>query len=110
MNKQQLIKEIAANGSISTAQAAEALELVLDTLVRRVLAGNAVSVTGFGKLQAIHTPARRARNPQTGERILVPAGKRIVFRPAAAFTAMARGKRPVPEAGRSAARKSPKSA
>jgi DNA-binding protein HU-beta len=110
LNKQQLIKEIAANGSISTARAADALELVLDTLVRRVLDGDAVSVTGFGKLQAVHTPARRARNPQTGERILVPAGKRIAFRPAAAFTAMARGERPVPEAGRSAARKSPKSA
>jgi DNA-binding protein HU-beta len=67
LNKQQLIKEIAANGSISTAQAAEALELVLDTLVRRVLDGDAVSVTGFGKLQAVHTPARHARNPQTGD-------------------------------------------
>ncbi|MGW1615659.1 HU family DNA-binding protein [Streptomyces sp. NPDC002285] len=108
MNKQQLITEIAANGRISTTQAAEALDLVLDTLVRRVLDGNAVSVTGFGKLQAVHTPARRARNPQTGERVLVPAGKRITFRPAAAFTAMARGERPVPGPGQSAARKSPK--
>ncbi|WP_318199185.1 HU family DNA-binding protein [Streptomyces sp. SCL15-4] len=58
--------------------AAEALEVVLDTLVRRVLDGDAVSVTGFGRLQAVHTSARRARNPQTGERVLVPAGRRIV--------------------------------
>ncbi|WP_309053932.1 HU family DNA-binding protein [Streptomyces sp.] len=48
----------------------------------------------FGRLQAVHTPARRARNPQTGERVLVPAGRRIVLRPGAAFTAMARGERP----------------
>ncbi|WP_308435318.1 HU family DNA-binding protein [Streptomyces griseoviridis] len=67
---------------------------MLDTLVRRVLDGDAVSVTEFGRLQAVHTPARRARNPQTGERVLVPAGRRIVFRPGTAFTAMARGERP----------------
>ncbi|MFJ6437876.1 HU family DNA-binding protein [Streptomyces sp. NPDC091416] len=107
MNKQQLTKAIADSGSISTTQAAEALDLVLDTLVRRVLDGEAIAVTGFGARQAVHSPARRAHNPQTGERILVPARKRITFRPAAAFTAMARGERPVPEAGHSAARKSP---
>jgi DNA-binding protein HU-beta len=99
------------NGFAGTeSAAAEALEVVLDTLVRRVLDGDAVSVTEFGRLQAVHTPARRARNPQTGERVLVPAGRRIVFRPGTAFTAMARGERPVPEAGRSAVRQSPKSA
>ncbi|MCX4682073.1 HU family DNA-binding protein [Streptomyces sp. NBC_01433] len=108
MNKQQLIDEIAANGSIPKAQAAEALDLVLDTMVRRVLNGDDISVTGFGRLHSVHTPARRARNPQTGASVLIPRRKHIKFSPGAAFTAMVRGERPVPPTGRSAASKRPK--
>ncbi|ATM24522.1 histone-like DNA binding protein (plasmid) [Streptomyces alboflavus] len=109
MNKQQLIEQMAANGGVTRAQAAHSLDLVLDTLVREVIDGNDVSVTGFGKLAAVRTHARRGRNPQTGEPILVPASKRIKFTPGSAFTAMARGTRPVP-VGRSAASKRPKTA
>ncbi|MFJ8752026.1 HU family DNA-binding protein [Streptomyces sp. NPDC102441] len=108
MNKQQLIDEIAANGSIPKVQAAEALNLVLDTMVRRVLDGDDISVTGFGRLHSVHTPARTARNPQTGEPVVIPRRKHVKFSPGAAFTEMVRGERPVPPSGRSAAGKRPK--
>lgn len=108
MNKQQLIDEIAANGGISKPEAAAALNVVLDTLIRRVVSGDAVSVTGFGTLQAVTTPAHRARNPQTGNTVLVPARKKVKFSPGAAFTEMVRGDRAVPPAGQSSARKRPR--
>ncbi|MGW1496442.1 HU family DNA-binding protein [Streptomyces sp. NPDC002402] len=108
MNKKQLIDEIAANGGISKLEAAAALNVVLDTLIRRVVSGDSVSVTGFGKLQAVTTPAHRARNPQTGNKVLVPPRRRVKFSPGAAFTEMVRGDRALPPADQSSARKRPR--
>lgn len=84
------------------------MNVVLDTLIRRVVSGDSISVTGFGTLQAVTTPAHRARNPQTGTKFLVPARKNVRFSPGAAFTEMVRGDRPVPPVGQSSARKRPR--
>ncbi|NEB71400.1 HU family DNA-binding protein, partial [Streptomyces fulvissimus] len=51
--------------------AAEAVDAVLDAMVRAVVAGERVSVTGFGSFEKVDRPARYARNPQTGERVRV---------------------------------------
>ncbi|MFZ3491777.1 HU family DNA-binding protein [Streptomyces sp. 5.8] len=107
LNKQQLINEIAANGNISKKDAAAALNVVLDTLIRRVISGDTVSVTGFGTFQTVNTPAHRARNPQTGSEIRIPERKNVRFSPGVAFTDMVRGDRATPPAGESSARKRP---
>jgi DNA-binding protein HU-beta len=42
--------------------------------------GERVIVRDFGTFTVVDTPARKARNPATGETVDVPAGKKVKFR------------------------------
>lgn len=55
--------------------------VVRDGLVR----DGSVRIHGFGTFQLRPTAARVGRNPRTGERIRIPAGNRVIFRPAKAL-------------------------
>lgn len=47
--------------------------------------GGEVSLPSMGKLVAIRTKARDARNPKTGEKLHLPERFRVVFRPSKDF-------------------------
>jgi DNA-binding protein HU-beta len=70
VNKAQLVEAIADKMG-GRQQPADAVDHVLDAIVRAVVAGERVSVTGFGSFEKVDRPARYARNPQTGERVRV---------------------------------------
>ncbi|MFD5388520.1 HU family DNA-binding protein [Streptomyces sp. NPDC056669] len=106
MNKAQLINVVAkATGDRATAKLA--VEAVLDAMVRAVVAGEVVSVTGFGSLTREMRPAHSANNPQTGERMQVGPTHIVKFRPGARFKALVAGRRAMPESG-NCIRKNPK--
>ncbi|MFJ4189403.1 HU family DNA-binding protein [Kitasatospora sp. NPDC089509] len=87
--------------------AARAVEAVLDAIVRAVVEGERVSVTGFGTFQAVEVASRTARNPQTGARVTVVACRIPRFRAHERFRDFADGRRELPQEG-SATRKDPK--
>ncbi|WP_369258855.1 HU family DNA-binding protein [Streptomyces sp. R35] len=106
MNKAQLIQAVADKGG-SHLTPTEAVETVLDVMVRAVAADDAVSVTGFGTLLARRRPKRRARNPQTGETVVVDASRVVKFRPGVRFQDLVDGRADMPESGNSI-KKAPK--
>lgn len=72
MNKAELVKALEERlGSRKAAQ--DALEVVLDTIVREVAKGGRVAITGFGTFEKAARAARTGRNPRTGETIEIPA-------------------------------------
>lgn len=72
VNKRVLIDRLApALGGRQPA--ARAIEAVLDAIVRAVVEGEPVSVTGFGTFETVQAASRNARNPQTGGKVVVPA-------------------------------------
>ncbi|WP_439680012.1 HU family DNA-binding protein [Embleya sp. MST-111070] len=84
MNKAQLVEAIADKLG-GRAAAEEAVDAVLDTIIRSVVAGDRVSVTGFGSFEKVDRAARYARNPQTGERVRVKKTSVPRFRPGQGF-------------------------
>lgn len=100
MNKAQLVEAVAAQTG-GRAKAATAVDAVLDAIVRAVVAGDTVSVTGFGSISARDVPARFARNPQTGDRVKVPATRALRFRPGAKFKDLVARREPLPASGNS---------
>jgi|SRR5882757_3313812 len=106
MNKAQLIERVRElHGNQLTAE--QAVEAVLDTVVREVAAGGNVAVTGFGTLDAMPVAARYVRNPATGEKLWMLATHRVRFRAGQSFTELAAGDRELPETG-SAIKKAPR--
>lgn len=106
MNKAQLVEAVAEQLGGRRA-AAEAVDAVLDTIVRTVTAGDRVSVTGFGTFEPVDRAPRLARNPQTGERVKVKKTRVPRFRPGQGFKDLVSGSKKLPKNGPSV-KKAPK--
>lgn len=73
----------AANPEISRAKHTASFNAVIDALKTLLCQGNDISLTRFGSFKVRETPERPARNPMTGEKVIVPAYKRVAFKASA---------------------------
>ena len=80
MNKQELIRKIAADAGLTQKQAAAALESTVKAIEDTVADGGKVSLIGFGTFEAKERKARTSRNPRTGEAVEVPASTAPAFK------------------------------
>jgi DNA-binding protein HU-beta len=96
VNKAQLVEAIADKLG-GRQQAAVAVDIVLDAIIRAVVSGERVSVTGFGSFEKVERPARYARNPQTGERVRVKKTSVPRFRAGQGFKDLVAGTKRLPK-------------
>jgi DNA-binding protein HU-beta len=93
MNKAQFIAALAPHFNGSKKEAAHAVDIVFDTIVRNMSAGNDVMINDFGKFKKVDRKARMGRNPFTGETIKIKASKKARFLPAKALKEIISGDR-----------------
>ena len=99
MNKAELIDELTKKLGTDRRQATDAVENVVDTIVRAVHKGDSVTITGFGVFEQRRRAARVARNPRTGETVKVKPTSVPAFRPGAQFKAVVSGAQRLPAEG-----------
>ena len=75
MNRSDLCKRLAANTSLTNADAAAAIDAVILTITGALAAGETVTIAGFGTFSTRDRAAGQARNPRTGEAVAVPAAR-----------------------------------
>jgi len=85
MNKTQFIASLAPHFNGSKKEAAHAVEIVFDSIVRNIHKGEDVTINDFGKFKKVDRKARKGRNPFTGETIMIKASKKVRFLPAKAL-------------------------
>ena len=85
MNKAELVADVAERMSDSKMKAEEAVNAVFDAITAALKNGDEVRLPTFGVFVVSQTAERKARNPQTGEEVIVPAGRRARFRPGKAL-------------------------
>lgn len=85
MNRKDLVETVAREVGLPAAQADAALTAVLDGVVAAVVAGERVTLPGFGTFEQRSRAARSGRNPQTGEPLEIAATVAPAFKAAAAF-------------------------
>ena len=83
MNKLELVDHVAEGAELSKVKAAEALEAVLDGIVKTLKKGEEVRLVGFGTFSVRERKAGKGRNPATGEEIKIAASKNARFKPGA---------------------------
>lgn len=81
MNKTELIAKVAEKSGFTKKDTETVVEAVLDVIQEVLANGEAVQLVGFGTFEARERAARIGRNPQTGEKITIPAGKVPAFKP-----------------------------
>ncbi|GAA5159266.1 hypothetical protein GCM10023321_40160 [Pseudonocardia eucalypti] len=110
MNKAELVTALAERLDGDRKSAAEALDGLVDVIVRAVQAGETVTVTGFGVFERRERAARAGRNPRTGEVIQLPAAAIPGFRAGAMFRDVVSGARELGEPAPSRPRTRPAAA
>ncbi len=93
MNKAQFIAALAPHFNDSKKEAAHAVEIVFDTIVRSLHKGEDVMINDFGKFKKVDRKARMGRNPFTGETIKIKASKKARFLPAKGLKDVISGER-----------------
>jgi len=75
---------IAAEQSLTKAQAKSIVDSVFKHIAEAAKAGTETNIASFGKFKIKDMPEREARNPSTGATIKVAASKKLTFTPAKA--------------------------
>lgn len=68
-----IIKRVAQNTELSQAAVTKVYQGIFNEIAEALWSGESVTIPGFAFFELVDTPARKARNPRTGEQIDVPA-------------------------------------
>ena len=91
--KVDLIGQVkATNPKMTKIQAREAVETILRTIKSSLENGDDVLLSGFGKFNVKDKPARKTRNPKTGESMMLAARKVLTFKPSGKLREKVNGK------------------
>jgi DNA-binding protein HU-beta len=75
VTKSEFVEQVSSESGLSKSDATKAVDAVLQVIEDTLKRGSEVSFTGFGKFSVADRGARQGVNPQTGERIQIPASK-----------------------------------
>jgi len=80
MTKDEMIAKIAKDANINKRQAGDAMKSFFDNVTSNLKRGKKVSFVGFGTFSVSKRKARIGHNPQTGEKLNIPACRVPHFR------------------------------
>lgn len=81
MNKAELINRVAEVSDLTKKDATSAVDAVFDVISQALANNEPVKVNNFGNFEVRERAARKGRNPQTGEEVDIPAGRKPAFKP-----------------------------
>ena len=81
MTKAEIVEQIYERVGFSKKEAAELVEKVFEIIKETLAQGEKVKISGFGNFVVRQKNARKGRNPQTGQEILLEARKVLTFKP-----------------------------
>eukprot|EP00493_Phyllostaurus_siculus_P003781 UN03796 len=85
MTRDELEDAISSRTGVTTEQARNSLEAMLETIIEAVAEGDKVSLIGFGSFETRIRKARTGRHPKTGEVMRIPEAKVPAFAAADTF-------------------------
>ena len=81
MTKAELVDEVAKVVELTKKQAEAIVNIVFDSIVESLRAGEKIELRGFGSFRLRSRKSRTGRNPKTGEKVDVPSKKIPYFKP-----------------------------
>ncbi|WP_031568610.1 HU family DNA-binding protein [Acidithiobacillus thiooxidans] len=80
MTKTEFVAALARHGEMTKTEAEKLFQIFRNTLETELPAAGKIALSGFLTIEVVDKPARKARNPATGQEIEVPARKSIKFK------------------------------
>lgn len=85
MNKVGLIDVVSKKTGFTKKDTGAVVDALVEAVIEASVAGEEVSIAGFGKFSVTERAAREGRNPATGETIQIEASKSPKFKAATAY-------------------------
>jgi DNA-binding protein HU-beta len=79
MNKGELVSVVAKKTNLTKKETELALTVILETIIDTLASGEKVTLVGFGSFEVRERKAREGVNPDTREKIEIPASKLPAF-------------------------------
>ena len=80
LTKEKLISRLQTQVGLSKQESRSTVERVLDIMKESLAQGEDLLISGFGKFSVRQKNARRGRNPQTKENLILRARRVVVFK------------------------------
>ena len=80
MNKADFVSTLAGKAEVSKAKAEQLLAAFQETIQEGLKNDGDVTLRGFGAFAVKDTKEKAGRNPKTGEKIQIPAGRKVAFK------------------------------
>jgi len=80
MNKSQVAAKLAEVKEITIKEATHIMDVIMDIIEAEIVSGGEVSLHGFGTLKTVERKERECLNPQTKQKMIVPAKKTVTFK------------------------------
>lgn len=96
VNKADLVEQLETRLGCDRKTATDAVEGVIDLVVRSVVKGERVAISGFGTFEKVARAARTGRNPRTGTAVKIKKTSVPKFKPGTAFKAYVSAPRSIP--------------
>ncbi len=87
LTKAEIVDNIYEKTERNRAEVKDVIESLLRIMKQSIKKDHALLISGFGKFEAYDKQARKGRNPQTDETIILPPRKVVVFRVSRKFRA-----------------------
>lgn len=81
MIKKQFVNKLAKKVGVTQRDTAKMVDALCELIAEELVNGETVKMNGFGSFQSYLRAAKKARNPITGEEIIIPATNVVVFKP-----------------------------
>jgi integration host factor subunit beta len=81
MTKKDIAKKIAEATGITQQTVTEIVRMVFDGITEILVEEGGIELRNFGVFKVKNRKARNARNPRTGESVMVPERRTVTFKP-----------------------------
>lgn len=81
MNKNELINEVARATGLSRRETEAGIQTMLDSIIKELVKGGKITLTGFGTFDVGKRQERLGVNPRNGKAIKIAATKMPRFKP-----------------------------
>lgn len=79
--KKDLVREVSEKSNLTQTEVKSVIQMTFDSVLSALVRGDKVELRNFGVFVIKERAERRARNPRTGEEVVVPKKKVVIFRP-----------------------------
>ncbi len=81
MTKKDIVKTLADKFGLSQVDAKKVVQGTFDSIIDTLLEVGRIELRNFGVFEVKTRKPRKARNPRTGEEVMVPEKKVVTFKP-----------------------------